>query len=133
MKLLFLDDFRVPFDCTYYMYGRGVNVEIYLKKWDIVRNYNDFVKYIETNGLPDLISFDHDLADKHYAPTERYADYNVWSKEVEFKEKTGLDCAIFLKEYCIKNNLKLPEYIIHSMNPAGVRNINNCLEKIVEK
>lgn len=30
-------------------------------EFDTVRNYKDFVSYIQTNGLPEYISFDNDL------------------------------------------------------------------------
>ena len=30
-------------------------------EFDIVRTYQDFVEYINRNGLPELISFDNDL------------------------------------------------------------------------
>lgn len=62
MKKLYLDDYRYPklsFDYT--------NNSIYNDKdWDIVTNYDEFVNYIQKNGLPNLISFDHDLAGEHY-------------------------------------------------------------------
>jgi len=62
---LFLDDFRHPYDCVPYMPNR----EIYAKwKWEIVRNYDEFVEYITKNGLPTHVSFDHDLSDIHYYP-----------------------------------------------------------------
>ena len=62
MNYLFLDDERVPMQ-AYYL----TNDKIYMAyTWDIVRNYDQFTTYIETHGLPKLISFDHDLADEHY-------------------------------------------------------------------
>lgn len=54
---LFLDDIRNPSDCIHYMY-----TPIYTSvDWVIVRNYNEFVKTIEEKGLPEIVSFDHDL------------------------------------------------------------------------
>lgn len=123
MKRLFLDDVRIPVDCVLYMRdGR-----IYLEEWDIVRNYDDFVNYIKDNGIPDIISFDHDLADEHYSPVMNDEDkYN--QLYVHFKEKTGNDCAKWLCEYCVKNGLPLPEYRVHSMNPVGRDNIISTLK-----
>ncbi len=37
------------------------DIEIYHKEWQIVLSYTEFVVWIETNSLPDFISFDHDL------------------------------------------------------------------------
>ena len=65
------------------------------KPWDIVRNYTQFVMYIEKNGLPKLVSFDHDLDDE-----QMYACIN--GVEYKGKEKTGLDCAKFLIKYCME-------------------------------
>ena len=48
MKKLYLDDIRIP----------------QTEGWDIVRSYDDFVNWIEMNGLPDVVSFDHDLCHK---------------------------------------------------------------------
>jgi hypothetical protein len=122
MRRLFLDDIRNPIDCVLYR-----NNKIYLENWDIVRNYDEFVKYILDNGIPDVVSFDHDLADEHYSPTMNDSvRYNELSNQ--FKEKTGNDCAKWLCEYCVKNGLPLPEYYTHSMNPVGRENIMSTLK-----
>ena len=119
---LFLDDFRHPYDCIKYM-----KLPIYSKlEWIIVRNYGEFVDYIAKKGLPKIISFDHDLADEHYSPEMYRGSYNAMYKN--FKEKTGLDCAKWLVDYCADKDLDLPEYLVHSMNPAGRKNISSYLE-----
>jgi hypothetical protein len=97
-------------------------------QFEIVRNYNEFVDKITKDGLPEVISFDHDLADEHYAPPERWYDYDTWEKEKNFKEKTGMDCAKWLVDYCMDQDKDLPQYFIHSMNPVGGRNIWEYLE-----
>ena len=71
MKKLYLDDVRNP----------------KTEGWEIVRNYDDFVNYINENGLPDEISFDHDLG--------------------EDVSKTGYDCAKWLCEYCWGNGIQI--------------------------
>jgi hypothetical protein len=117
-KKLFLDDVRQVRDACYYM----PNPRVYWDEgWDIVRDYNEFVGYIEKNGLPDLISFDHDLADEHYTEP-----WNVVNHP--YKEKTGFECAKWLVEYCLDNSLKLPEFLVHSANPVGADNIKRYLE-----
>lgn len=122
MRRLFLDDIRNPIDCVLYR-----NNKIYLENWDVVRNYDEFVKYILDNGIPDVVSFDHDLADEHYSPTMNDSvRYNELSNQ--FKEKTGNDCTKWLCEYCVLNGLPLPEYYIHSMNPVGRENIMSTLK-----
>lgn len=110
---LFLDDIREPEDAYYY-----TNRRMYINwHWHTVRNYDEFVNWITINGMPSHISFDHDLADTHYDPNH----------VGEHMEKTGYDCAKWLVEYCLDNNIKCPEFDCHSMNPVGKINILNLL------
>jgi hypothetical protein len=106
-KYLFLDDKRLPADCITYMQSRGIDASIYLLTWEIVTTYEDFVNWIEQNGLPAIISFDHDLDETG---------------------KSGMDAAKWLANYCLEKDLPLPQYIIHSMNPVGVENIKVLFE-----
>lgn len=80
--------------------------------WTIVRNYEDFVNFISDNGVPDEISFDHDLG----------SDI-----------KSGYDCAKWLCEYCYGGTLPLPKWNVHSANPVGVDNINQLLKTYEER
>lgn len=122
MKKLFLDDVRVPLDCLIYV----SNPEDYKKNdFDIVRCYDEFVEYIEKNGLPDLISFDHDLADEHYNPSN-------WNSYQSYVEKTGYDAAKWLVEYCLDKNLDIPQILIHSMNPVGRKNIESIFRNYMK-
>ncbi len=130
-KLLFLDDLRMPEHCAYYCHNN-----VYLHgKWAIVRDYKNFVEYIEYyfgqhKCLPDLISFDHDLADSHYAPKEFWDDkYNNWLLQQGTIEKTGYHCAKWLTDFCMDNNIKFIHYLCHSMNPAGKKNIESILNQ----
>lgn len=127
MKFLLLDDIR---DCTM-TYNLTKNTIYIINKWDIVKNYNEFVKYIQENGLPDVISFDHDLADEHYVPCEYWDNYQL-SKDYQdgksYSEKTGNDCAKWLVQYCIDSNLSLPQWLVHSANPVGADYIRRTLK-----
>ena len=105
----------------------GISPGIYTKnKFKIVKNYEEFVKTIISKGLPELISFDHDLADIHYEIS--FEDWNDYTAEQLRVEMTGLDCAKWLVNYCIDNKLKLPVYYVHSMNPVGRINIISYLD-----
>ncbi len=130
-KKLFLDDYRVPKDCASYMYQRGQNVLIYHEDWEIVRSYKQFCDWITKNGLPDIISFDHDLADVHELKESLVID--EWFDLTENREYTGMDCAKWLVNYCLDNKLELPNFIVHSANPAGCDNINGLLKNFKEK
>lgn len=108
MRKLFLDDVRQPPDHT----------------WDVVRSYDDFVYYIETQGVPDVISFDHDLAFEHYP----FAEDNPEPKKIpydRYTEKTGYDCAKWL----VENGYEIKRWMVHSMNPVGAQNIRFALAK----
>jgi len=117
MYYLFLDDERTPEQVTW--------IQLPKASWIIVRNYNAFTQYIEEHGLPEFIAFDHDLSVFHYA-AKHHPDEPIPYKT--YSEKTGYDAAKWLVGYCQKNNLKLPEWKTHSLNPLGVENINKYLE-----
>lgn len=89
MKYLFLDDERNPSD----IFWNGI---LYNQlNWDIVRNYKEFKDYVIENGIPDILSFDNDLAE----------------------EKEGYDCAKWLCEtYCVDNKTNIKEFLVHSKN-----------------
>jgi hypothetical protein len=128
-NLLWLDDVRDPFEGTWikeyapsYTDGRG---HIH---W--VKNAQEFKDWINTNGLPEMICFDHDLADEHYTPEEYWDDYEkskAYQEAQDYTEETGYDCASWLVDYCIDNELELPGWVAHSFNPVGRDNINRLL------
>jgi len=111
----------MPKDAFDYMH-----LPVYIQKeWIVVRNYHAFISLIEGKGIPEIISFDHDLADEHYDYQEHLDGdyYDIMT------EKTGYHCAKWLIDYCIDNNRELPATIlIHSMNPAGSMNIKSLFQ-----
>ncbi len=116
---LYLDDVRTPEEQD---------------KWEVVRNYDEFVAHIKMNGLEnyEVISLDHDLGDtamKEYfnnAAPNYTIDYN------NIKEKTGLDCAKWMVSESMTGSKPLPQVYTHSANPIGAANImgyvNNYLK-----
>lgn len=115
-RWLFLDDIRQP--------------PLHLDRiFDVVRNYDEFVEYIETYGVPEVISMDHDLHQEH----STYFWDNGGFREppdpmyVNFKFKTGYDCAKWLIDYCEITGQKLNNVIVHSHNPKGKTNIYNLI------
>lgn len=92
--------------------------------WERVWNYDEFVNCITTRGLPEIVSFDHDLADEHYAPTGISYD--------EFKDKTGYHCMQWMIQYIMDNNLEPPEVHIHSLNPVGAENIETLFKNFIK-
>ena len=108
------------FNASYYEFNKNMNnTKLYLdderfpkgKEFVIVRSYDEFVRWIYTHGMPDYISFDHDIA----------------SYDNDGHEKTGLDAAKYVVDYCIDNNVKCPDFNVHSANPVGADSINSLL------
>jgi len=123
MKRLFLDDYRSPKDCTNYMYRRGVDCKIYHEEWYVVTSYGEFVKWILENGVPDVISLDYDLTDVDELLETIPKEY--WFDLVNNRVYTGEDCAKWLKSFCDQNNRVIPTIYIHSVNPDGLKKIQN--------
>jgi hypothetical protein len=127
---IFLDDYRQPHDCLKYMHMRiGSDNLIYQAgDWLIVKNYPQFVNAIEKYGLPELISFDHDLADGHYHANMQEGVLNYMGDSFnDDYNKTGYHCAQWLVTYCMDKGALLPDFIVHSMNPVGTENILSLL------
>jgi hypothetical protein len=129
MNKLFLDDIRLPKDAIG-LVPSNMNQFYWENDWFVVKNYDEFRNYIEKNGLPDFISFDHDLADFHY--DLKPEDYDSMSEDDMVRkfgsmEKTGFDCAKWLVDWCLENSLKLPDFVVHSANPIGKQNIQSYL------
>lgn len=74
--------------------------------WDVVRNFNQFKNYIDNNGVPRDISFDHDLGG----------------------EENGYHCAL----YIVQNDLPIYDFRVHSSNPVGAKNIFDLLHSYRE-
>ena len=127
-KFLFLDDIRHPHD----VYRYTQQIMFLQKKWEIVKNYNDFIEWFAKNGLPDFISFDHDLADMENTsppPSVNNDQSKEWQDAQIHNEKTGYECAKWLVDYCLDNNLGCPKFYCHSMNPVGKDKINGLLNQ----
>ena len=120
MKKLFLDDVRTP-----EMVWRDTIHPLYEDNttWVIVKSYEAFVSYIDEFGLPDIISFDHDLSFDHYKEENQ--------REIEYDKmevKTGYHAAQWLIDFCKTNARCIPECMVHSMNKVGKRNIELIIE-----
>jgi len=123
--LLWLDDIRNPFENE----GEWLVFSPILQPFNTiwVKNYNEFVKWIKENGLPDAICFDHDLGED---VASELVSKGVNKKEARRKKKefpTGYDCAKWLVNYCIDKNKKIPLFNIQSANPVGAENIRGIL------
>lgn len=76
--------------------------------WVVIRTAEEAIKYIEENGMPIEIAFDHDLG---------------WGM-------SGHDFAKWIVEYDLDNDvIDVDNFIftVHSMNPIGAGNIMDTL------
>ena len=122
MKILWLDDMRNP---RQYLSAKK-NTDTFIRNKNFydglmnktnidfvwVKSFDEFCNYIIKNGLPEFVSFDHDLG-----------------KGLP----KGLDCAKWLVEYCRKHKINLPKFYVHSANPNGQREINALLNRNVRE
>lgn len=111
---LFLDDNRELKDVAEY-----TGLDMYTtEEWVVARNYEEFVDYIQEFGMPNRISFDHDLGDV--------------SDDPEHNEMTGYDAAKWLIDYCLENDVLPPMYLTHTNNPVGNKNINDIIQSFIK-
>lgn len=120
MKKLFLDDERHPADVTWVDIGNG--------PWEIVRSYAEAVAWVEKNGFPNVISFDHDLGYEAFDTNEAGIIVVTDSRETP----SGYDFAKWLihRDMDCNGENGLPDdfrFTVHSMNPVGAQNIRSLL------
>ncbi len=119
---LFLDDVRIPTHVTW------VKIPD-CQHYTIVRSYQEFVDMIELRGIPQYVCYDHDLSDAHYNSFHGVDEQGGLTIDYsKYREKTGYDCAKWLVNYCMSKNVPHPPYVVHSMNPVGVKNIISYIE-----
>lgn len=115
---IYLDDVRIPTQ----------------DEWLVAKNYEEFVKLIETHKLEniELISLDHDLGDSAMVEYYNNVKDNYTLDYTNIEEKTGFDCCKFLVNNSLDNDTPLPLVYVHSANPIGSSNmmgyINNYLK-----
>jgi hypothetical protein len=117
---LFLDDIKNPKDV--WKSTKCPDYAVY--NWVVVRDFDAFIDVVSKNGLPTRVSFDHNLSIEH-------DDFDAKGKNFpyeEFKTATGYDCAIWLIEYCLDNDLKFPIWLVHAKKGNGKKNIEDVIE-----
>ncbi|WP_289023065.1 cyclic-phosphate processing receiver domain-containing protein [uncultured Salegentibacter sp.] len=106
MKKLFLDDLRTV-DMVY-DYSQ-------ISEFEVVRSYDEFVAYIQKNGLPYFISFDNDLGlDENGKVAE---DGYAAAKWLVYE--SGLD-------------LRELQFKVHFANPVAAEQIRGLLSNYIQ-
>jgi hypothetical protein len=100
-RQLFIDDLRTPPTTD----------------WVVVRSFAEAIAYFDNHGIPDRISFDHDLGELigHLLPT-------------------GMDVAKAIVEGVLDGRYVLPRdfsYQVHSANPVGRANIVGLMDGLL--
>jgi hypothetical protein len=124
--LLWLDDIRNPFVGDWLMsyaprfaYGDGEVI------W--VKNFDEFVNHIKFKGIPDMISFDHDLGEDVAISKVKMGTSKRQARKEKKETKSGYDCAKWLVDYCLDKEIPIPVFGVHSANPVGAENIRGLL------
>lgn len=103
---LFIDDERFPPD---YVDGQHIG-----EGWNIARDMRRVQDFVLTHGIPNYISFDHDLG-------EDKANGFMIAKWLVNMHLDGL--ALFPADF---------KYYVHSQNPVGKANIEGLLDPFLE-
>lgn len=89
-------------------------------EWVTVRSYHDVMDYIADNGIPEFISFDHDLG---------------WDEEEDKPAKDGYDVAkTIFHMVAYSDEITLPKnfnFEVHSANPVGAKNIIGLMDSLI--
>lgn len=87
------------------------------RMWVICRNKIDVEWYLETQGMPSFISFDHDLGEDQ--PT----GYDIAKMLVDFDMASDEQDIVYWGT--LRHNFS---YYVHSQNPIGKANIEGLLD-----
>lgn len=130
---LFLDDLRMPTDA--WIYSERIKMLEKSKtqscEWTIVRNYEDFCEFIDKFGIPEMVSFDHDL---HISHMMHYHDFTVKTGIIDYsklKIKTGKHCAEYFVDKWEKAGKPSVQVYVHSANRWGQVEIKNVLKELI--
>jgi hypothetical protein len=126
--LLWLDDIRNPREEIWWNWI--IQAELNPDDYDIVwvKSHAEFTKWITVNGLPAVICFDHDLGEDLAKGRVSKGMSKRQARILKRETLSGFDCAKWLIEFCLDNELNAPEYRIQSANPVGAENIKGLIE-----
>ena len=82
--------------------------------WILARTSDQAIDIIKHSGMPDVISFDHDLGGDDTAMNVVYFIINSW----------------------LDKTLEIPknfEYLVHSANPVGAENIRGAMDRFLQE
>lgn len=108
---IYLDDIREP-----PLFDRDINSSTYNEhmNWRVFRTASECIEFINENlNSITLISFDHDLGND--------------------ENGTGYDVAKYLEKLAFEGKIEKEfDYRIHSANPIGAKNIDDCMKNTIK-
>lgn len=112
-QLIWLDDKRNPDGPYGYKGDRWIDLAPIPKPFETtwIKDPESFKAWVNKYGLPDAICFDHDLGEC----------------------ESGYDCAKFVIDYCLDNNVPVPKYVVQSSNPVGKANIEGIFKSFLKQ
>lgn len=118
---VFIDDQLRPIDIFYKTNNPFYKVEQFIT----VKSFNEFKECVEEHfkkdgSYPGFISFDFLLTQVLMKVTD---DYSVYQNDDSYV-LSGFECAQWIIDFVLKNNIPIPKYIIHDTNPTGRYKIN---------
>jgi hypothetical protein len=90
-----------------------------------VKNYDEFVNYLETHPMPWAISFDCDLDESHLYDLKTT---RLHEREMKMPERTVPD-GVAAARWVVSRNLPLNKWQVHSSNLVGSRSIRQVLSQ----
>jgi hypothetical protein len=102
--------------------------------FDTVRDFDGFRDWVEVNGIPYLVSLDHDL---HLEHIEYFFGNGGFTCPPDpgsamFCHPTGYECSKWLLERCETEGVYPKFVIVHSANPKGSDRILNLFTAYAE-
>jgi hypothetical protein len=135
MYKLFLDDIREPQDAVLVDSMKMLlhESETMNHEWIITRSYKEFIDILKERGLPEEVSFDHDLTIDHMKHYIKNSDKNVLNYNDIKMCDTGYHCAKAFVEAWKYSGEPLVKVYIHTANHIGAENIKTVLKDIINK
>jgi hypothetical protein len=112
---LFIDDERSPSDVTWA--PQQVSEKYRNEEWVVARNGQQVLDVFIKKGMPEFISFDHDLGD--YSGT----GYDITKMLINIAIETPIPFYQFPSNF---------QFFVHSKNPIGKANIEGLLNNYLE-
>lgn len=94
------------------------------EEWIIARSFYDVGNILYEKGMPEFISFDHDLGEK------QKTGYDIAKYLCDLDMDFGVSPDHLSNKYSLPDNF---DFYVHSQNPIGAENIRKYLNNYLKK